>query len=294
MANKVNYYSWIHELNKSAIMTKYMAEADLYRNSLNGFQISQNMKSYVNQFIDGARNKNHSGIMQRHNLNEARDRRRDEIERPIQGTTRAENISRELVRLMKDMDIPPESIAKRTDEILGVSETGANFRGAFSGMGSGWARSPSIRRELSLGADDQSDVGKSSMAELQKALGNASIDRANMVRDIVPTDIDGDGDADASDVKLDAHDWKMGNEGVARLPNFAFARQEGIPTSQEHPAPRFGSKEEAEAFVREMNRRQRGENSLMSSLDDILDQQKTSRQGTMGEMQTIAKILGGR
>jgi hypothetical protein len=262
MANKVNYYSWIHELNKSAIMTKYMAEADLYRNSLNGFQISQNMKSYVNQFIDGARNKNHSGIMQRHNLNESSLEAKSIAEAP--------NFYQE-VKLNENKDDLSD-----VDPKLYTNQVLRNF---------GQSRATTIKT-----------AGGDPLAYRREKLAQMAAERAALAKkpDLRVTDLDGDGDADAFDVQLDAHDWKMGNENTTRLPYFAFARQEGIPTSQEHPAPRFGSKEEAEAFVREMNRRQRGENSLMTSLDDILDQQKTSRQGTMGEMQTIARILGGR
>lgn len=295
MANKVNYYSWIHELNKSALMTKYMAEAELYRNSLSGFQISQNMRSNANQFINTAKNRNHSGIMQRHNLNEARDRRRDEIERPVGAPRRTDTIATGIVNIMKGAGIPPESIAKRTDEILGVAETGANFQGALSGMGSGWAQRPSIRKDLELGANDEFEVGPQNTGELQKDLANMRAARIQRAIDSMPRDVDGDGDADGFDVQQDAQDGIMGNETISRLPSYSVARQEGLPAQRQHPAPQFSSKEEAEAFVREINRRNRVETDLMSSIDDILDQQKAAagRKATMGEMQTIARILGG-
>ena len=70
MAKKVNYYSWIHELNQSAMRAKYMSEAELFKNSMNNMQLSQGYRTNANSFIDMARVKNQSEIARRHNLNE--------------------------------------------------------------------------------------------------------------------------------------------------------------------------------------------------------------------------------
>lgn len=248
MANKINKYSWIHDLNRAAIEAQMLSEATTYSNMVE--------------------------------LNEAkRNIRMGQIERPMVDISPEENATQGLGRFMKDINAMSRPRMKR-------------FSSDIVNIGSGIPGNPNFiappsENELLANMDKEERLLRARLAKVKGSV------------DSKPRDFDGDGDADAFDVEIDAKDGIMGNFGnetVRRLPSFEFARKEGVPEPRQHPAPQFSSKEEAEAFVRQLNQQSRGENSLMADLDIELDKMKAraGRKGTMSEMEAIARILGGR
>jgi|GEM_PF-2680974 len=235
MAKKVNYYSWIHELNKSALMTKYMSEADLYRNSLNGFQISQNMRSNANQFIDTARGRNNAGIMQRHTLNEANrgpSRRVSnylpgQIERASQQLTPQETAAAGLGRLMNDMEImTPEIARSMAPQLFDAGRHIAERPGTV------FPDNP---------IDDIGEIGKAPASVIKQEIATASAAKmraataaANGARSMGPVNAQPAGNSQA--VENDAIDWEMAD-----------------PEPRIHPAAQFPSPKAANAEVARLN-----------------------------------------
>lgn len=323
MAKKVNYYSWIHELNKSALMTKYMSEADLYRNSLNGFQISQNMRSNANQFIDTARGRNNAGIMQRHTLNEAnRGPSRGvgnylpgQIERPYRQLTPQETAAAGLGSLMKDMGImTPERAISMAPTLFDAGRHIAERPGTV------FPDNP---------VDDIGEIGKAPASEIKKEIATASAARmraataaANAARSMGPVNAQPAGNSQA--VENDANDWEMADPIDHPPPQFpspeaanlevARLNAERLGTSDEAARNAFKRKQMVDVAKQAMLAAQKaGKNAVQqreagrSALRDYqgLRQQELSAEppesvveveGGMlpvGEMETIARILRG-
>ena len=287
MAKKVNYYSWIHELNQSAMRAKYMSEAELFKNSMNNMQLSQGYRTNANSFIDMARVKNQSEIARRHNLNE-------ETAKRITSQQRRDMLAQQMQQR------PPQRVAGRSrfDNFPIYDEQGRELENMTFGRAD--AAMEAGMRELS--ARGVPGFEAASSASIARAGGNVgefeALRRAKALgqispNNLMPPDLDGDGFGSPEEVVADASDFAMDGRGGG--PFYAFARQPGIPQQMQHPAPAFDTPEAANAAVRAFNA---GETSpedmamrrMLSQMD--ADARRSSRQGTMGDLTRIARILG--
>jgi hypothetical protein len=143
-------------------------------------------------------------------LNEARRISRGQTERPVGNPSLEQQAAEGVGRFLKDIGVSREAIMRNAGDIIGA---GRDIAARPSGMGL-----PPQGETPNLGA----------FREMQQTKMN-----------VQPRDIDGDGEADAEDVKLDAADGSM--DGQGRMPSFPWAHQAGMPTSVQHPpAPNFG------------------------------------------------------
>ena len=186
--------------------------------------------------------------------------------------------------------------------------------------------SKQVKLNEAMGGDDMSDIDPKLFAnQVMKALGSSrattiktaggdplvyrkeklakmAAEKASLgtKRDLRVTDVDGDGNFDAEDVKKDAKNWEMG-ETQTRLPSFDWAHQEATPLPRVHPpAPNFGNMTPNE-ITRKANEQLRGDaviDDLYSRMDAEIDRAiKTAPPGkryTIQDLQQIGRILGGR
>jgi hypothetical protein len=192
--------------------------------------------------------------------------------RPLGNPSPEEAASHNVLRFLQDIGIPKESLARGVKDIVGIGKE-------------------IVHSPQGLATPSAADASSVNMAAYQTARGS---------RNLIPADVDNDGDADAEDVKKDAQDSIMDHES-GRAPYYAWAHQSVAPTQVQHPpAPNFGGMTPNE-ITRKANQQVRADaviDDLYSKMDSEIERRiKTAPPGkmyTVQDLQHIARMIGGR
>lgn len=192
--------------------------------------------------------------------------------RPMGNPSPEETASMNVLKFLQDIQVPQQSLAKGVKDIVATGRA-------------------IVAKPETMAAPGPADASSVNMAAYQSARGS---------RNLTPADVDGDGDADAEDVKRDAQDSMMDHES-GRSPYYSWAHQEGMPPQVQHPpAPNFGGMSPNE-ITRKANKQLRGDMAIDrmhaemdAEMDRIIKTAPPGRRYSIQDLQHIARMLGGR